>query len=93
METSPDCPVCKAPETTQHYLLNCIVFNKHRKKLISKLTEYKLPLTLKSMFGITLLSTEHRHAIFMSLFDYISDTKRKKPGYCQDIRKWNERFA
>ena len=90
---SPDCPICSTPETTEHYLLNCIVFNNHRKKLISKLKERNLPLTLKSLFGITLLSIHHRHAILMSLFDYISDTKRKKLGYCQDIHKWKRYFS
>ena len=30
---SPDCPVCSTPETTQHYILNCVVFNKQKDKI------------------------------------------------------------
>ena len=88
----PDCPVCKTPETTQHFLIDCVVFEKLRKPLKKLLKEKNLPFTLKNLFGIALLTSEQRHSIYLSLFDYISNTKRKKLGFCQNLEKWNQLF-
>ena len=88
--TTPNCPVCKTPETTEHYLLHCIVFNKPRQLLLAKLKSFNLSPNLKNIFGIKQISSQQRHAIYMSLYDYISYTKRKKLGYNQNLISWNE---
>ena len=87
---SPNCPICKTPETTQHYLIDCVVFGNKRKPLKTLMKELKLKFTLKNVFGITQMTTQQRHSIYLSLYDYISSTKRKKLGFCQNLEKWKQ---
>ena len=87
---TPNCPVCKTPETTEHYLLHCLVFDKPRHLLLAKLKSYNLTPTLKNIFGITQITSQQRHSLFMSLYDYISHTKRKKLGYNQNLISWKK---
>ena len=90
---TPNCPICKTPETTQHYLIDCVVFENKRKPLKTLLKEHKLKFTLKNLFGINQvnqLTNQQRHSIYLSLYDYISSTKRKRLGFCLNLEKWKQ---
>ena len=87
---SPNCPICKTPETTQHYLIDCIVFESKRESIRKLFKQYQIPFTLKNIFGISLLTSGQRHSIYLSLYDYISSTKRKKLGFSLNLQKWNQ---
>ena len=60
---SPDCPVCETSETTQHYLIDCVIFENTRKPVKKLLQEQNLKLTLNTLFGIASLTTEQRHSV------------------------------
>ena len=51
---------------------------------------YSTPFTLHSTFGLTLLTQKQLKHILLSLYDFISRTRRKKLGYTQDLDKWNQ---
>ena len=44
---SPNCPICKTPETTQHYLIDCIVFESKRESIRKLFKQHRIPFTLK----------------------------------------------
>ena len=87
---TPNCPYCNVPETTEHFLLNCEVFEENRSILKHKLRKHKVNLTLKALFGLIPATRRQLIRIFLSLYDYITDTKRQKIGYSSDILYWNK---
>ena len=84
--TTPNCPYCNIPETTDHFLLNCKVFHDNRSVLKHKLR----PFTKKALFGLIPASRKQLIRIFLSLYDYIADTKRQKIGYSSKKHYWNK---
>ena len=76
-----NCPVCKTKETVKHYLVNCVAFADHRELLKHNLRSIPYPLDEATLFGLRNLSLKQLRSIFLSLYDYVSHTKRKKIGY------------
>ena len=85
-----NCPVCKKPETVIHYLLECDAFVEQREILKHQLRNLNSPLTINMLFGIRNLSSKQLYSIFLSLYDYVSSTKRKKIGYSQSLEHWKQ---
>ena len=86
---SADCPVCKKKETVQHYLFECDAFTDHRQVLQHNLRNIDTPFDEKTLFGLRNFSFLQLQSIFLSLYDYVSHTKRKKIGYTQNLEKWH----
>ena len=85
-----NCPICKQPEDVKHYLFECTAFSEQRQLLKHDLRNLNQPFTEKTLFGLRNLSSKQLYSIFLSLFDYVSNTKRKKIGYSQSIERWNK---
>ena len=83
-----NCPVCKQPETVKHFLFECTAFAEHREILKHKLRKLNYPFTEQTLFGLRKLTSKQLYSIFLSLYDYISHTKRKKIGYSQSLERW-----
>ena len=83
-----DCPVCKTKETVKHFLAECVAFAEHRETLKHNLRSIPHPLNEATLFGLRNLSSKQLRSIFLSLYDYVSHTKRKKIGYNQNLETW-----
>lgn len=53
LEPSPDCPVCKVPETAHHVLFDCVRFELARQRCLADLSFFRIPSRLFALRYVT----------------------------------------